>query len=101
MIKLKGMRSVVRYFLWRCHQDLFAREIVHDLGAVLGHHEQIFHSRAADPGFTLARFHRDGHAFFEVLRMIEGPQAIDDRDIVAGAGAETDTVADLAGEYLN
>src|SRR5262249_57924279 len=33
--------------------------------------------------------------------MIEGPQAIDDRDIVAGAGAETDTVADLAGEYLN
>src|SRR5262245_58360726 len=30
--------------------------------------------------------------------MIERPQAIDDRDVVAGAGAETDTVADLAGE---
>src|SRR5262245_33939238 len=30
--------------------------------------------------------------------MIERPQAIDDRDIVAGAGAETDTVANLAGE---
>jgi len=33
--------------------------------------------------------------------MIEGPQAVDDRDIVAGVGAEADAVADFAGENLD
>src|SRR5262245_279362 len=92
------MPKVCRSFLTRRYQDLVAREIIHDLGAVLRNYEHIFESRAADPRFALAGFHRDGHTFFENLRMIERPQAIDDRYIVAGARAETDTVANLASE---
>src|SRR4030095_15237979 len=82
-------------------EDLVAREIVHDLGAVLRNHEHVFQSRAADSRLTFAGLHRDRHAFFENLRMIERPQAIDDRHVVSGARAETDTVADLAGEDLD
>src|SRR5262249_23640707 len=84
----------------RRHEDFVAWKVVHDLGAVLRHHQHIFQSRASRAGFAFARFHGYGHAFFEHLRVIKGPEPVDDGNIVTGAGAKPDAVANLAGKDL-
>src|SRR5574341_1086130 len=57
--------------------------------------------RAADAGLAFARFDGNRHSLFENLRVIEGPQAIDDRNVIARARSQADAVADLAGEDLD
>src|SRR6478752_4734475 len=65
--------SVTRQRINNC--DLLHGEVRHDLDLVLLHDQHFLDADAVAEAFSVLRFEREGHAFLNVDRMIERPDA--------------------------
>src|SRR5271166_6559056 len=62
-------------------RDLLDREIRNDLDRILVHDQHFFDPHAVMEFFAVLGFEREGHALFDFDRMIERPDARDDRRV--------------------
>src|SRR6266550_2027107 len=79
------------------HGDLLDREVRDDLDLSLVHDQHLLDAHAVTEALAVLRLEREGHAFLDVDRMVERPDARDHRWIVLG---ETETMAPQIGGSL-
>src|SRR5947209_7783718 len=76
------------------HGDLLDREIGDDLDLSLVHDQHLLDAHAIAETLAVLGLEREGHAFLDIDRMVERPDARDHRRIVL---SETETMAPKIG----
>src|SRR5262249_22772064 len=79
------------------HRDLLDRKVRHDLDVVLLDDQHFLDAHAVAIALAVLGLEREGHAFLDLDRMIERPDARDHRRVVLG---ETEPIAPHAGGGL-
>src|SRR5262245_24390359 len=59
------------------HRDLPDREVGHDLDRILVHDQHLLDPHAVAEALAVLRLEREGHAFLDLDRMVERPDARD------------------------
>src|SRR5512143_441358 len=78
----KSLHMIAIARQWIDHRDLLHREVRHDLDVVLLHDQHLLDAHAVAEALAVLGLEREGHAFLNIDRMVERPDARDHRRVV-------------------